>query len=190
MITTISAGSSAKPEMKMKPKPSTTLIALGSIEPVPRSLNSGYSTAPTTIMPAARQATRKAKKMTMRRPIRAMASASLFPSLRAKRSNPALLPRSKAGLLRRFAPRNDGGDGAQLHQASIRHRHGAQRLAFAHAELFSLGLELAAGGEDVAAAWRAHRGRIAGIEDVFGEFFDSIPVRALVNRAGPRVERD
>lgn len=48
--------------MKMKPKPSTILSALWSIGPVARSLNSGYSTAPTTIIPATRHAARKAKK--------------------------------------------------------------------------------------------------------------------------------
>jgi hypothetical protein len=71
--TTISAGSSAKPDRKMKPKPSKTLTAPSSIWPPPRSLNSGYSTAPTTIIPATKQAARNANRMTKRRPIRDMA---------------------------------------------------------------------------------------------------------------------
>src|ERR1700704_6600749 len=58
--------------MKMKPKPSTMFSAPGSIGPEPRSLNSGNSTAPTTIIPATRQAARKANRMTNRRPISAM----------------------------------------------------------------------------------------------------------------------
>src|SRR5262249_52890582 len=52
----------------------------------------------------------------------------------------------------------------------IRHRHGAQRQALARGELLGGALELAAGGEDVASARRAHRRGIAGIEDDLGEF--------------------
>jgi signal transduction histidine kinase len=51
-------------------------------------------------------------------------------------------------------------------------------------------LELAAGGEDVAAARRADRRGIAGIVDEVGELLDRLPVRALVVRARPGVERD
>src|ERR1043166_8973419 len=68
----IIAGSSAKPEMKMKPKPIMMSITLWSTGPAPRSLNSGNSTAVTTIIPATRQAARKPKKITKRRPISAM----------------------------------------------------------------------------------------------------------------------
>ena len=50
--------------------------------------------------------------------------------------------------------------------------------------------ELAAGGEDVAAARGAHRRRIAGGEDDVGERRDRRVRRAFVGRAGPRVERD
>src|SRR6185369_1031838 len=115
----------------MKPKPSKTLIALWSISPPPRSLNSGYSTAPTTIIPATKQAARKANRMTNRRPIRDIAAL----------------------------------------RSSIRHRHGAQRLALARGQFFGLRLQLTASGEDVAATRRAHRGRITGVENIFGEFF-------------------
>src|SRR5207237_9999332 len=112
----------------MKPKPSKTLIALWSIASPPRSLNSGYSTAPTTIIPATKQAARKANKITNRRPIRAMALDSLSRHCE-ERSDEAiqLCHRGEAAGLLRFA-RNDGGDGAALHEYSIRHRHGAQRL--------------------------------------------------------------
>src|SRR5215211_482240 len=132
--------------MKMNPNPSTTLSALGSIGPVPRSVYSGNSTAPTTIIPATRQANRNPKKMTTRRPISAI--------------------------------------------GSVRHCHRAQRLAFASRQFFGLRFQLAAGGQDVAAARRAHRRGVAGVEDVFGEFFDLVPVRTLVTRARPRIERN
>src|ERR1044072_3749777 len=73
--------------------------------------------------------------------------------------------------------------------ASIRHRHRAQRHAFACREFFRRTLELAAGGKDVAPARRAHRRRIARIEDVFGELLDLLPVGAFVIATGPRIER-
>src|SRR4051794_37696886 len=132
--------------MKINPKPSTTLSALGSIGPVPRSVNSGNSTAPTTIIPATRQAARNPKKITTRRPISAI--------------------------------------------ESVRHCHRAQRLAFARRQFFGLRFQLAASGENVAAARRAHRRGVAGVEDVLGEFFDLVPIRTLVTRARPRVERN
>src|SRR5581483_3799717 len=69
----MTAGSSAKPEMKMKPNPIMMSITLWSTGPAPRSLNSGNSTDVTTIIPATRQAARKPKKMTKRRPISATA---------------------------------------------------------------------------------------------------------------------
>jgi hypothetical protein len=48
-------------------------------------------------------------------------SACLSASLRAKRSNPASLSRNKkAGLLRRFAPRNDAGETARLNTGNDR----------------------------------------------------------------------
>src|SRR3954451_1521780 len=57
-------------------------------------------------------------------------------------------------------------------------------------ELLGLALELAAGGEDVAAARGAHRRGVAGPEHDLGKALDALPVRALVLRAGPGVERD
>src|SRR5262249_59282402 len=73
---------------------------------------------------------------------------------------------------------------------SIRHRHRAQRQALARGELFGRALELAASGQDVAPARRAHRRGVAGIEDDLGKFLDSLPIRALVSGAGPWIERD
>src|SRR5262249_42875281 len=73
---------------------------------------------------------------------------------------------------------------------SIRHRHRAQRQALARGELFGRALELAASGQDVAPARGAHRRGVAGIENDLGEFLDSLPIRALVGGAGPRIERD
>src|SRR5262245_66688895 len=72
---------------------------------------------------------------------------------------------------------------------SIRHRHRAQRQPLARGELFGRALELAASGQDVAPARRTHRRGVAGIEDDLGKFLDSLPIRALVPRAGPRMER-
>src|SRR6476646_6511264 len=72
----------------------------------------------------------------------------------------------------------------------VGHCHGAQRQPLAGAELFGRALELAAGGEDIAAARRAHRRGVTGVEHDLGEFFDLVPVRAFVLAAGPRVERD
>jgi len=50
----------------MKPKPSMMFSAPWSTGPAPSSLNSGNSTAPTTIIPATRQAARNPKRMTNR----------------------------------------------------------------------------------------------------------------------------
>src|SRR5687768_7665832 len=58
----------------MKPKPTTISNASWSIGPPAKSENSGNSTAPTTIMPATRQAARKANRMMKRRPISDMKS--------------------------------------------------------------------------------------------------------------------
>src|SRR5687768_7275707 len=63
---------------------------------------------------------------------------------------------------------------------SIRHRHGAQRQALAGGELLRRALELAAGRENVAAARRAHRRGITGVEHHLGELLDLVPVGALV----------
>src|SRR5215475_7301180 len=142
------AGSSAKPEMKMKPKPTRIWNTPWSTGPAPRSLNSGNKTAVTMIIPATRQAARKAKAMTKRRPISAMGR---MPSLRAKRSNPEMHPRKDSGLLRRCGSRNDEVGRMSAHRL-IRHRHRAERLAFAGGQFLGLRLELTAGGEDVAAA--------------------------------------
>src|SRR5207237_341194 len=62
--------------------------------------------------------------------------------------------------------------------------------ALARGKLLGRALELSAGGEDVAAAGRAHRRGIARIEHDLGEFLDLLPVRAFVAGAGPRVERN
>src|SRR6185312_14322447 len=173
----------------MKPKPSTTLIALWSIWPSPKSLNSGYSTAPTTIIPATKPAARKANRMTKRRPIRDMAG--LRRCARSEAIHPAAcweMDCFVASLLCANASRLSRAMTATLF--SIRHRHGAQRLALAPGQFFGLRLQLAAGGEDVAATRRADRRGVAGVEDIFGEFFDLLPLRALVFRARPRVERN
>src|SRR6266404_8847960 len=58
--------------------------------------------------------------------------------------------------------------------ASIRHRHGAQRLALAHRQFLGFGFELAAGGKDVAPARRAHRRGVTGVENIFRKLFDLI----------------
>src|SRR6266540_3522516 len=73
---------------------------------------------------------------------------------------------------------------------SIGHRHRAQRQALARGELFACALELAAGGENIAPARRAHRRSIAGVENNLGEFLDPLPIRAFVSGAGQRIERD
>src|SRR5882672_12628182 len=197
MRATIIAGNSAKPETKMKPKPSTMFSAPWSIGPDPRSDNSGNNTAPTTIIPAARQAARKAKKMTNRRPISAMSSSdhripgtSVSPS-----SCPASCRASTSCFVTIVFEVVDGRDKPGHDDLvrgiySIRHRHGAQRLAFARRQFFGLRLQLPAGGEDVAAARRAHRRGIAGVEDVLGEFLDLVPVRTFVGRARPGIERN
>src|SRR5437879_5070172 len=60
----------------------------------------------------------------------------------------------------------------------------------AGADLLALALQLAAGGEDVAAAGRAdRRGVTAAVEDR-GEGLDGPPVGTFVGAAGPGVERD
>src|SRR5438552_5696806 len=194
--------------MKMNPKPSTTLRALGSIGPVARSENSGNSTAPTTIIPATRQAARKANRITKRRPIRAMkknpsTSGGLSPLHRHARACPGHprlasteTPEAVDGRERRqvyvvcAGQTTMPGHDELKTGASIRHRHGAQRLPLARRQFFGLRFQLAASGEDVAAARRAHRRGIAGVENIFGEFFDLVPVRALIPGARPRVERN
>src|SRR5262245_19972374 len=75
-------------------------------------------------------------------------------------------------------------------EASIRHRHRTQREAFARRELFGRALELAAGRQDVAAARRAHRRSVTGIENDLRESLDLIPLRAFVPGARPRIEGD
>ena len=87
-----------------------------------------------------------------------------------------------------LSTRAGGGDRAPRAR-SVRRRHRPQRSRRAR-QLFGLRLELAAGGENVAAARGAHRRGIAGVENVFGEFFDLVPVRTFVGRTGPGIERD
>src|SRR3954447_11670679 len=104
----------------------------------------------TTIMPPTKQAARKPMKMTMRRPIRDMQRKPTLPSLRAQRSNPECVC---GGSLDCFVAAVLAMTGKQ-HSAPIkliRHRHSPQRLALPGGKLFRLRLELATGGEDVAA---------------------------------------
>src|SRR5882757_4553993 len=168
----------------------------GSIGPVARSLNSGNSTAPTTIIPATMQAARNPNKITNNRPINAMSSNQdsrhCEPTGRANaRPMTGSAKQSRApgntGLLRRCAPRNDDLNYNSRHTL-VRHRHGAQRLPLAHRQFLGLGFELATGGKDVAAARRAHRRRVTGVENIFRKLFDLVPVRTLVAGAGPRIE--
>src|SRR5690349_382019 len=56
--------------------------------------------------------------------------------------------------------------------------------------LLGRGLELAAGGVDVAAAGTADRRRDAGLEDDVAEALHALVVRRVVGRAGPGIERD
>src|SRR5690349_20288630 len=186
----ISAGSSAKPEMKMKPKPRMISIAPRSTGPLPRLLNSGNMIALTMIIPATRQAARKAKAITKSRPISAMIRGNRH----CERSEAiqTFFAGTTTGLLRRgachraalradpSAPRDDETASTYASSHSIRHRHRAQRLPLACRQFLGLRLQLTAGGEDVAAARRAHRRGIAGVEDVFGELLDLLPVRALI----------
>src|SRR5206468_11835094 len=116
----------------------------------------------TTIMQPTKQAARKPMKMTMRRPIKDMQRKPTLPSLRATRSNPECVC---GGSLDCFVAALLAMTGKQ-HSAPtklVRHRHGAQRLAFPGGEFFGLRLQLAAGGENVAAARGAHRRGIARV---------------------------
>src|SRR6516162_1412919 len=92
---------------------------------------------------------------------------------------------SVAGCEDRWTRRSSG-----LQSSSIRHGHGAQRHALVRRELLARALELTAGGEDVAAARRPYRRRIAGVEYDLGKLFDRVPVRAFVAGAGPGIEGD
>ena len=68
--------------------------------------------------------------------------------------------------------------------------HRLERQPLAHPHPLALALELAAGGEDVAAARRADRRGVAGAVDDVGEALDRLPVGALVVGARPGIERD
>src|SRR6476661_4632568 len=70
------------------------------------------------------------------------------------------------------------------------HGHGAQCHSFPRGQFFGCALELATGGQNVAAARRANRRSITGIEHDLRELLNLFPLRALVSRARPRVERD
>ena len=65
-----------------------------------------------------------------------------------------------------------------------------QHEAGAGAQLFGFALQLAAGGQNVAAARRAHRARIARVEHDLGKALDGLPVRAFVGAARPGIERN
>src|SRR4051812_33798502 len=166
----------------MKPKPSTMFKALGSIGPSAKSLKAGNSTAPTTIAPATRLAARKPNRMTNRRAIRDMLKIheivgwAKSPDANASGGVPTKALKMVGTAQERLCT---------PYASSVRHRHRAQRLAFAGRQFFGFGFQLPAGGEDVAAARGAHRGGIAGVENILGKLFDSVPVRALVGRAGP-----
>src|SRR5262249_41048368 len=62
--------------------------------------------------------------------------------------------------------------------------------ALARAQFQALRLELAARCHDVAATRGAHRARVARPVHHLSEALDLLPVRTLVRRAGPRIERD
>src|SRR5438093_642761 len=55
-------------------------------------------------------------------------------------------------------------------------------------QLLALAFKLPTGGQNVAAARRADRARVAGVEDDLGEPFDRLPVRTFVGAARPGVE--
>src|SRR5690606_29042750 len=57
-------------------------------------------------------------------------------------------------------------------------------------QLLALGLQLAAGGQDVAAARRADGRSVTRLVQDGGEGLDRLPVRALIIRARPWIERD
>src|SRR5277367_1461471 len=69
-------------------------------------------------------------------------------------------------------------------QALLEH-HAGPRPQF-----LALALELAAGGQNVAASRRAHRARVASVEDNFREALDRLPVRAFECAPRPRIERN
>src|SRR5689334_4697380 len=148
------------------------------------------------IIPATRQEARNANRIRKTRPISAMASFHRQTALATRISAvmPGLVPGIHALPASIEKTWTAGSSPAMTSFGvwiiSIRHRHRAQRLALAGGELFRLRLQLAAGGEDVAAARGAHRGGVAGVEDIFGEFLDLLPVGALVTRARPGIERD
>src|SRR5262249_29473088 len=146
--------------------------------PAPRSLNSGNSTAVTTIIPATRQAARKPKKMTKRRPISAIQSSR--PQSTSTTKNPHPEERRLRRVSKDEAPSRASWfetpirGPSQGGKTSSRHRHRAQRLPLPHRQFFGLGFQLPAGGKDIAAARRAHRRGIAGVENILGEFLDLI----------------
>src|SRR6516225_809778 len=179
--TTINAGTSAKPLTKMKPKPSRMFSAPGSTGPAPRSLNSGNMIAPTTIIPATRQAAKKAKTITNRRPISAMADNRGYFGHCEEQSDEAI--QNPVGASDCFAALAMTTCLATASIPSIRHRHRAQRLPFARRQFLAFRFQLAACGKNVAAARGANRRGVSGVENIFGEFFDLLPVGALVPRA-------
>src|ERR1700722_18747048 len=149
------------------------------------------------MIPAARQAARNPNRITNKRPISAIklfSSYELYPQgasplcphpeeralARVSKDEESLASWFETALARLLTMRN----------TSIRHRHGAKRLPFARRQFLGLRFQLAASGQDVAATRRAHRRGIAGVENIFRELFDLIPVRTLVARARPRVERN
>src|SRR4051812_48467745 len=79
---------------------------------------------------------------------------------------------------------------AAMRARLLRCDHRFQRHPFADAQALALALQLAAGGEDVAAARGADGRGVAGAVDDVGKALDGVPVRALVARPRPGIERD
>src|SRR5262245_32870711 len=73
---------------------------------------------------------------------------------------------------------------------SARSFNSGERQAVAGAQALGSRFELAAGGEDVAAAGGAHRARIAGAVQHRGEALDGLAIGALIGGTRPGIERD
>src|SRR5690606_40764991 len=70
------------------------------------------------------------------------------------------------------------------------YHHGLKRQPVNLAQALRFGFELPTGGQYVAAARRTNRRGVTRIVDEIGEALDRLPIRALVVRAGPGIERD
>src|SRR5919205_4040211 len=94
-------------------------------------------------------------------------------------NSPSAMTRPATALARRNANRTT--KTRPISATSVRHRHCAQREALACGEFLGRALELPTCREDVAAARRAHRGGVAGVENDLRELLDRFPVGALVS---------